>query len=82
MEDEWLENEVRAGGAVLRVKMRDPRCAITTHSPDTGEIDMNTLKIIASYRTDQPKEANFGVYCTVVQAGDIAIGDEVSPVTA
>ena len=82
LEDEWLDREVRVGGAVLRVKMRDPRCAITTHSPDTGEIDMNTLKIIASYRTDQPKEANFGVYCTIVEAGDVAVGDEVAPVTA
>jgi hypothetical protein len=78
VEDEWLHRDVRAGTAVLRVKMRDPRCAITTHSPVTGEIDMNTLKIIASYRKDQPKEANFGVYCTIVQRGEIAVGDEVS----
>ena len=80
VEDEWLDRVVRVGSALLRVKMRDPRCAITTHSPDTGEIDMNTLKIIASYRTDQPKEVNFGVYCTIVEAGDIAVGDEVAPV--
>ncbi len=40
---------------------------------------MNTLKIIASYRTDQPKEVNFGVYCTVVQPGEAAVGDEVAP---
>lgn len=81
-EDGWLGKEVAVGNAVLRVKMRDPRCAVTTHSPETGEIDMNTLKIIASYRTDQPKEVNFGVYCTVAQPGDVAVGDEVVPPSA
>ncbi len=79
-EDTWIGGEVRVGAALLRVKMRDSRCAVTTHSPETGEIDMNTLKIIASYRTDQPKEVNFGVYCTVVEPGEAAVGDEIMPV--
>ncbi len=79
LEDEWIGREVRVGRAVLRVKQRDSRCVVTTHSPDTGEIDMNTLKIIASYRTDQPKQVNFGVYCTVVQPGDASVGDIVIP---
>ena len=76
-EDSWLGREVRVGGALLRVKMRDARCAVMTHSPDTGEIDMNTLKIIASYRIDQPKQVNFGVYCTVVEPGEVVVGDDV-----
>lgn len=80
-EDTWLGGEVRVGKAVLRVKMRDSRCDVTTHSPETGEIDMNTLKIIASYRTDQPKEVNFGVYCTVAEPGEAAVGDQVAPLT-
>jgi uncharacterized protein YcbX len=78
-EDTWLDGEVRVGAAVLRVKMRDSRCEVTTHSPETGETDMNTLKLIASYRTDQPKEVNFGVYCTVAQPGEAAAGDAVEP---
>ena len=80
-EDTWLEREVRVGAALLRVKMRDERCEIITHDPDTGETDMNTLKIIASYRTDQPKQVNFGVYCTVAEPGAVSIGDEVGLVT-
>ncbi len=78
-EDSWLGREVRVGQALVRVKMQDSRCVVTTHSPETGETDMNTLKIIASYRTDQPKEVNFGVYCTVVEPGSASIGDEVIP---
>jgi hypothetical protein len=35
--------------------------------------------MIADYRTDQPKEVNFGVYGTVAQPGEIAVGDEVVP---
>lgn len=79
-EDDWVGREVRVGQALLRVKMQDSRCVVTTQSPETGETDMNTLKIIASYRTDQPKEVNFGVYCTVAEPGVAAVGDEVTPV--
>jgi uncharacterized protein YcbX len=78
-EDAWIGETVRVGEAVLRVKMRDERCVMTQHSPDSGEQDLDTLKLIASYRTDRPKEVEFGVYCTVVQEGRVAIGAEVVP---
>jgi uncharacterized protein YcbX len=78
-EDEWVGGEVSVGRALLRVKMPDPRCVMTTHNPDTGETDLDSLKIIAGYRTDQPKEVNFGVYCTVAEPGEAAVGDEVKP---
>jgi uncharacterized protein YcbX len=77
-EDEWLGQGVRVGTAVIRVRMRDERCVMTTLSPDTGLRDHNTLRMIADYRSDQPKEVNFGVYGTVDQEGDIAKGDEVA----
>lgn len=77
-EDEWIGGPpVRIGGAKLSVKMRDPRCVMTTLHPDTGERGPNTLRVITSYRTDQPKEANFGVYAVVLEPGDIAVGDDV-----
>ena len=81
-EDEWIGGTVRVGAAVLRVKMRDERCVVTTRNPDTGDHDLNTLKIIASYRTDLPKEVCFGVYCTVVEPGEARVGDEVVPLIA
>jgi uncharacterized protein YcbX len=52
---------------------------MTTLNPDSGRQDLDTLNLIAAYRTDQPKEVNFGVYCTVRQEGTIAVGDEVIP---
>jgi uncharacterized protein YcbX len=79
-EDTWIGGEVQVGAARLRVKMADSRCVVTTRSPETGEVDLDTLKLIPSYRTDQPKQVNFGVYCTVAEPGEAAIGDEVQPV--
>lgn len=77
-EDTWLERNVRVGDAVvLRVRMLDPRCVITTHSPESGAPDLDTLKIIAAYRTDQPKQVNFGVYASTEQGGDVTVGDAV-----
>ena len=40
-------------------------------------ITVDRMKIIASYRTDQPKDVNFGVYCTVVEPGDVSLGGTV-----
>ena len=79
-EDGWIGSSVRLGAeAVVRVTMADPRCAITTHDPDTGIRDMSTLKMIAGYRQTESKEVNFGVYSSVEQPGEVAVGDEVVP---
>ena len=50
---------------------------MTTHNPDTGERDFNTLRMIAAYRSDELKQVNFGIYGGVTTDGDIAVGDEV-----
>ena len=77
-EDDWVGGRVRLGTtAIVRVIMADPRCAMTTHDPDTGERDMSTLKMIAAYRTSESKDVNFGVYGGVEQPGEISVGDEV-----
>ena len=52
---------------------------MTTHNPDSGEHDFDTLRMITAYRTDQPKEVNFGVYGSVEQMGEVAVGDDVRP---
>ncbi|MEX2247583.1 MAG: MOSC domain-containing protein [Dehalococcoidia bacterium] len=78
-EDAWVGRSVRIGAAVVHMRLRDPRCAIINHNPDTGERDLNTLKVITSYRTDQPREVNFGVYGTVEREGVVAVGDTVAP---
>lgn len=80
-EDEWIGRDVRAGEAVLRVAERDPRCSLTTRNPDTGVRDLDTLRMIDGYRSRQDGDICFGVYADVVQAGTVAVGDTVEPLS-
>ena len=76
-EDTWLGKGIQIGDRLrLRLISRDPRCAITTLDPTTGERDFDTLRLILSYRPSV-RAAYFGVYGIVEVAGTVAIGDEV-----
>jgi uncharacterized protein YcbX len=78
-EDAWVGRDVRIGAsAIVRGVMPDQRCVVTTRDPDTGDHELNTLKLITSYRTEA-REPAFGVYFGVVEPGDIAVGDEITP---
>ena len=80
-EDTWVGSEVAVGDEVrISVVSRDPRCAITTHDPNTGQRDLNTLRVILSYRPD-PQAAYFGVYGDVSNPGPVSLGDTVKPLT-
>ena len=58
----------------------DARCAMTTHDPDTGEPDLDTLRTIISYRgLREGKNADFGVLADVEEPGRVRLGDEVVP---
>ena len=78
-EDTWLRKELAIGDEFrLRVEMLDPRCAITTLNPDTGERDIDTPRLIMRYRRDVNRNAAcFGVYCAVTAPGVVSVGDEV-----
>ena len=77
-EDTWLGKGLKIGDRLqLRLISRDPRCAITTLDPKTGERDFDTLRLILSYRPSS-RAAYFGVYGIVEVPGDVAVGDEVS----
>ena len=76
-EDGWLGKGVRVGdGLRLRMVARDPRCAITTLDPETGERDFDTLRLILSYRPSV-RAAYLGVYGIVESPGTAAVGDGV-----
>jgi uncharacterized protein len=78
-EDGWIGNRVRVGGAVVLVREKVGRCAMTTLDPDTGVRDLDTLSAIAAYRRDVPtvEPLPFGVWCQVVEPGPVAVGDSV-----
>jgi MOSC domain-containing protein len=79
-EDTWNGRRLRVGDAVLRVGGPIPRCAVTTRDPDTGERDLDTLRLIKDYRgLSEQKTIDFGVYAAVEEAGRVRVGDAVEP---
>jgi uncharacterized protein YcbX len=77
-EDQWDGVRLNVGDAVLRVGGPIIRCAVTTRDPDTGERDLDTLRLIADYRGRRNGEdVHFGVYAHVEQPGTVRVGDAV-----
>lgn len=78
-EDTWIGGRVGLGQTVLRISGPIPRCAITTHDPNSGERDLDTLRAIREYRgLRDGKDLDFGVYGEIERPGRIAVGDELS----
>lgn len=81
VEDTWNGRLLEVGDTVLRVGNPVKRCAATTRHPDSGAIDLQTLRAITDYRGRQrpglADGAYFGVYATVVEPGSISVGDSL-----
>jgi len=82
IEDTWLHQEIRIGTAVFRAGMPVQRCVATTRNPDTGVVDLKTLKLIGDYRGRLESEFglgfNFGIYVHCVIPGVINLSDVCS----
>ena len=80
-EDLWVGREVRLGEAKVEFGGHVGRCVITTRDPDTGVVDLPTLKMLGSYRLDldTTEPLAFGVYGRVLEPGAIRVGDPVTP---
>jgi uncharacterized protein YcbX len=78
-EDRWIDREIVVGQARLRVRGHVGRCATTTRGPDTGTVDYPTLKLLATYRLDEPttEPLAFGVHGEVLRGGIVRVGDSV-----
>lgn len=78
-EDGWLGRRVRVGAAVVRPCGHVGRCVITTRDPVTAEGDLDTLKLLATYRhkigTTEPLA--FGIHGEVLEGGAVRLGDDV-----
>lgn len=68
----WIGKDIAIGPAVLRVEQQITRCKATTVNTDTGHRDVDTL---AALRMLDHQE--FGLYVTVVEGGEIAVGDRL-----
>ena len=78
-EDSWLGKSVRIGDSLrLRMVKLDPRCAITTLDPDTGERDLDTPRLLLNRRPPiEGAGAYFGVYGAVEATGLARVGDSI-----
>lgn len=76
-EDTWEGRRFAVGEAVVRVGGPVDRCAVTTRDPDTGERDLDTLRLIKSYRGQRESDGAilFGVYGSIIQPGRVRLGD-------
>lgn len=79
-EDAWVGQRVRVGEAVVSIGGHVGRCLITSRDPDTAEIDLPTLDLLAGYRgeCESTEPLPFGVYGKVLAGGPVRIGDRVS----
>jgi uncharacterized protein YcbX len=79
-EDGWVGRPLRVGETLLRGRGHVGRCVITNRHPETGDIDLQTLKILGGYRRglDTTEPVAFGIYGDVVEPGRIRVGDPVS----
>jgi uncharacterized protein len=82
VEDSWDGKLLRVGDVLLRVGGPVQRCAATTRNPDSGSVDLQTLRLIIGYRGRQDSVfgpgSNFGVYADVVERGTISVGDSLT----
>ncbi len=75
-EDTWVGARVAIGETILQISAPIPRCAMTTHHPETGRRDLDTLRAINDYRgLAEGRHLMFGVWGEVERPGRIRVGD-------
>ena len=81
-EDTWMGATVEVGDARIGVEGDVGRCVVTSHDPDRGVTDLDTLGTLARYRPDGRSEPlPFGVYGRVAEPGRVRLGDAVRVTT-
>jgi uncharacterized protein len=79
-EDDWIGSRVQLGAAQIVVNGDVGRCIVTSHDPDRGITDLDTLGTLARYRPEGHDEPlPFGVYGAVGAPGRVQVGDTVRP---
>ncbi len=72
-EDNLVGRQLKLGDkVVITIVERDPRCAMITYDPDTGEATPEILRQVTQHH-----ERNAGIYAAVVVEGMVKAGDSV-----
>ena len=76
---EQAQSVLGVGEAEIVVNGDVGRCVVTSHDPDRGVTDLDTLGTLALYRREgQTEPLPFGVYAGVTTPGRVSVGDTVS----
>jgi uncharacterized protein YcbX len=82
-EDDWIGRQLGIGDAVVVIGGPIDRCAATTRHPDSGDVDLDTLRTIRAYRgAREARYVDFGVFARVIEPGRVRVGDRVEPSSA
>jgi len=76
-EHSWSGHQVTIADTTLRVLAPVPRCVVTTRNPESGATDARILHALAQLRGKG--DITFGVWCEIIQPGNIKVGDPVIP---
>jgi uncharacterized protein YcbX len=77
-EDDWIGSKVDVGDARIHVAGPVGRCVVTTRNPDSGVSDLDTLGLLAGYRTlREGKSFGCGVCGDVLVEGTVRVGDSL-----
>ncbi|HUQ18926.1 MAG TPA: MOSC N-terminal beta barrel domain-containing protein [Gemmatimonadaceae bacterium] len=71
-EDGWIGNTLRIGEMKMRLDKRDKRCVTINVDPTTITKNAEVLRAVA-----QQRQSCLGVYGSVVQPGNLAVGDSI-----
>jgi uncharacterized protein YcbX len=74
-EHSWSGQQVTIADVTLGVLEPVPRCVVTTRNPESGATDARILHALAKLRGKD--DITFGVWCEVIQPGQIRVGDLV-----
>ncbi|MFC5650962.1 MOSC domain-containing protein [Paenibacillus solisilvae] len=71
-DEDLIGSRLRIGSTELQINEPCERCSLITIHPDTYERDVNILK-----KVNEEMNLNFGVYASVIQTGELQVGDQV-----
>lgn len=77
-EEGWVGRDLAVGDAVVRLRRRTPRCAVTALDPATGERDLPMLTALAERPLTESREPGFGLDGDVLRPGVVRPGDGVT----
>lgn len=72
VEDDWVGSRLRFGGVEVVADQPTIRCPMTTRPQNGLDRDLDILKTINHHHG-----GNLGLYCTLVETGEVAVGDPV-----